>query len=111
MREKREGFEMGGLFWMYTISMLICWVPVFGGFVAGFVGGWKAGRMKAALTNSFFTAIVFSIVLCIGALAFQGHSLTLIHLLCSPMFAVYSYALFLMVGALLGGFSRQLYVS
>ncbi|NOZ13314.1 MAG: hypothetical protein GXO69_06650 [Acidobacteria bacterium] len=112
MKGNRDSFEIEGLFWMYTISMFVCWVPIFGGFAAGFVGGWKAGRVKSALTNSFFTAIIFSMVLYIGGtLVFQGQSLKLTCFSLSYGFILYSYVVFLILGASLGGFLQQIHTS
>jgi hypothetical protein len=44
---------------MFAISILLFWIPVLGGFLAGFVGGRKAGNVERALIAVFLPAIIF----------------------------------------------------
>ncbi len=45
----RRGNVPEAMAWMVGLSVLLAWVPVLGGFVAGFVGGRKAGTVPAAV--------------------------------------------------------------
>lgn len=47
---------------MFVISILLSWLPGIGGFIAGFVGGRKAGTISRALMAVFLPAIIVSIL-------------------------------------------------
>jgi len=110
LKKSREGHLIEGLFWMYTISMFVFWVPVLGGLIAGVVGGWVVGRAKGALKVSIVPAAIFGVILTILALTFQGRHLSFMHFFLSPTLMVFSYVIFLMFGAFLGGLRQQLQV-
>ena len=100
---KKEGSIIGGMFWMFFISLLLFWLPVIGPFIAGLVGGKKSGGVGNALTAVFLPGIIFGIILfalassisglpLIGAVAGAGgFILSLVHI--GP----------LLVGAIIGG--------
>jgi hypothetical protein len=55
--------------WMLGLGILLFWIPPFGPFIAGFVGGRKAGSVGGALMAAFLPALVVAgIVLVIGTL-------------------------------------------
>ncbi|RKY85294.1 hypothetical protein DRQ09_07470 [candidate division KSB1 bacterium] len=62
MSEKR-GSILSGFFWMLFLSILLCWVPLIGQFIAGFVGGKKAGGVINAIIAFFLPAIVLTVLL------------------------------------------------
>ncbi len=107
MERDEKGHLVEGLFWMYTISMFVFWVPVFGGLAAGFVGGHAVGRVRGALEISIIPGIIFSLIMAILIMAFQVRWLPIIGVSFSLPVMIFSYVLFLMVGAVLGGIHRQ----
>lgn len=110
LEKNREGNLIEGLFWMYTISMFVFWVPILGGLAAGVIGGWVVGRVKGALKISIVPAVIFSVVLTVLAVTFQGQWLSLEHPFLSPVILVPSYVVFLIIGAFLGGLHQKLHV-
>ena len=111
LEKSREGDLIEGLFWMYTISIFLFWVPVLGGLAAGVVGGYVVGRVKGALKISIVPAVIFSVVLTILALTFQGQWLSWGYPFLSPAILAAFYVVFLMIGSFLGGLHRQLHVA
>lgn len=93
-----------GFVWMLVISILLFWLPVFGPFIAGVVGGKKAGSLGRALFAVLLPSLLFGALLfviassltglpLIGAIAgIGGVVLSLLHV--GP----------LLVGAIIGGF-------
>ena len=53
----RQGSVGRGLFWMILLSILLFWLPVAGPFLAGLVGGKKAGSLGNALLSAILPAI------------------------------------------------------
>src|SRR5262245_65039189 len=53
--------------WMFLLEILLFWIPFVGSFIAGFVGGRKAGDLGNAVIAVFLPIIVFAILL--GVLA------------------------------------------
>jgi len=55
--------------WMVGLSILLSWIPLVGGLVAGFVGGRKAGNVPTALMAVFLPGVLlFVVTLFMGAL-------------------------------------------
>lgn len=102
MADRRGSIFVGAL-WMVFLSILLFWLPVLGAFVAGLVGGYKAGGVGPGLIAAFAPAAVLGGLLfflasaltglpLIGAVAgIGGTALALIH--DGPLF----------VGAVVGG--------
>jgi hypothetical protein len=67
-----KGSIGAGVAWMFLISILLFWLPVFGPLVAGFVGGKKSGGVGAALFAVFAPAVFFAVVLFAFATFFTG---------------------------------------
>jgi hypothetical protein len=44
--------------WMGGLSLLLFWVPLVGGLIAGLVGGWKAGSVGRAFLAVFLPAVL-----------------------------------------------------
>lgn len=63
MTSDNEGSVLAGAFWMFLISVLLCWVPGFGGLIAGIVGGKVAGSVGNALLAAFLPAIALGVLL------------------------------------------------
>ena len=59
---ENKGSILAGFFWMLFLSILLCWLPLAGQFIAGFVGGKKSGGVFAALIAFFLPAIVLAIL-------------------------------------------------
>ena len=60
---KRPGSVRSAMFWMFALSILLFWLPIFGPMIAGFVGGRKAGTLGDAILAVILPGIVFGVVL------------------------------------------------
>jgi hypothetical protein len=73
--EKATG-KKGGLgramAWMFVLSLLLFWLPVLGMFIAGLVGGRKAGSVGTALVAVLLPAVVVAGVMFLLATALTG---------------------------------------
>jgi len=68
MAEEKKGSVGSGFRWMLILSLLLCWLPVIGPFLAGFVGGKKTGGVvKAFLAALIPIGLLAAIVFAIGA--------------------------------------------
>jgi hypothetical protein len=61
---------------MFILSILLFWLPVIGPFIAGFVGGRKAGTVGDAILAVLLPGLVFAAILFV-----LGTTLTLVPLL------------------------------
>lgn len=61
--ENRHGSIVEAALWMTLLGVLLAWLPVFGAFIAGLVGGRKAGGLPEALLAYFVPALVLSAIL------------------------------------------------
>src|SRR5262245_26416867 len=59
----KRGSIGSAIVWMFLLEILLFWIPLVGSFIAGFVGGRKAGGLGNAVTAVFLPIVVFSIVL------------------------------------------------
>lgn len=96
-----------GILWMFIISVLLFWLPLFGGLIAGFVGGRQSGGIGNAILATLLPGILFGVLLflistslsgapLIGAIAgIGGTVLVLLHV--GP----------LLVGAIIGGATKS----
>jgi hypothetical protein len=58
--------------WMFVLSLLLFWLPVLGMFIAGLVGGRKAGSVGTALVAVLLPAVVVAGVMFLLATALTG---------------------------------------
>jgi hypothetical protein len=65
----KRGSVGPAIVWMFFLEILLFWIPFVGSFVAGFVGGRKAGDVGNAIVAVFLPIVVFSIVLALLATA------------------------------------------
>ena len=63
MANQNKGSIISGIFWMFLISILLFWLPGIGPFIAGVVGGKKAGGILNAIIAVFLPAIVLGVFL------------------------------------------------
>ncbi len=54
----RRGSIPGAMAWMIGLSILLSWLPIFGGLIAGYVGGSKAGSLGRAVAAVFLPGII-----------------------------------------------------
>jgi hypothetical protein len=96
---------IAGMLWMLLISVLLFWFPG-GAFVAGLVGGKKAGDVGAAILAVFFPGIVLCLLLFFFSSLLTGMPL-IGALAASGGFFWYSSNIgLLLLGAILGGLLR-----
>jgi len=62
MANKKQGSIFIAFLWMLFLSILLFWIPVFGQFIAGLVGGKKAGGAGRAIIAFLLPAIIFTLL-------------------------------------------------
>ncbi len=77
MVKPAHGSLYSGINWMSGLALLLFWLPVAGPFIAGLVGGWKAGDLRRALLAVFLPAVGLGLLMALGVgwlthLAFWG---------------------------------------
>ena len=72
MANENKGSIIAGIFWMFLISILLFWLPGIGPFIAGIVGGKKAGGILNSIIAVFLPAIVLGIFLFLFASVLTG---------------------------------------
>lgn len=99
----RRGSIGAAVVWMFVISLLLFWLPLFGPLIAGFVGGRKAGGVGGALVAVFFPAVAMGIFFLVFSTAMTG--LPLVGLLAGAGAFVLAASGVgpLLVGAIVGG--------
>jgi hypothetical protein len=55
----KRGSISSAIVWMFLLEILLFWIPFAGSFVAGFVGGRKAGDLGNAVVAVFLPIVVF----------------------------------------------------
>ena len=68
----KRGSIGSAIVWMFLLEILLFWIPFVGSFIAGFVGGRKAGDIGNAVIAVFLPIVVFSIVLGLLATTLVG---------------------------------------
>ena len=61
--DDRSGSVGIAMFWMVMLSVLLFWLPLLGPFIAGFVGGRKAGGVIQAAIAVFLPGLLFGLSL------------------------------------------------
>jgi hypothetical protein len=56
----KQGSVLRAFFWMLILSILLFWLPLIGPFIAGFVGGRKAGSLSNSILAAFLPALLFA---------------------------------------------------
>jgi len=99
----KRGSISSAIFWMFFISLLLFWLPILGSFIAGLVGGKKAGGVGAAIGSVFLPAIIFGFILFTIATSISG--LPLIGAIAGTGGAILALSHIgpLLVGAIIGG--------
>lgn len=57
-----SGSALNGGLWMCVISVLLCWLPGIGGFIAGLVGGKLAGGIGNALLAWLLSSLLIGVL-------------------------------------------------
>jgi hypothetical protein len=63
---KSEGSVAAAMNWMGCLTLLLFWLPVIGPFIAGLVGGVKAGSVKRALLAVFVPGVMIGVMVAAG---------------------------------------------
>ena len=69
---KRPGSVASAILWMFVLSIVLFWLPVFGPLIAGFVGGRKAGTLGDAILAVILPGLVFGVLLFLLASVLTG---------------------------------------
>ena len=67
-----KGTLVGAMVWMFVLSLLLFWLPLLGMFIAGLVGGRKAGGVGTALLAVFLPSLVVAGLMFLLATALTG---------------------------------------
>ena len=68
----RQGSISSAVLWMTVLSLLLFWLPVVGPFIAGFIGGRKAGTAGNAIIAVFVPAILAAVLMFLGISVLSG---------------------------------------
>lgn len=71
----KRGRIGSAMVWMFLLEILLSWIPFAGSFIAGFVGGRKAGDAGNAAVAVFLPIVIFSLLF-----GLMAHALTAIPL-------------------------------
>ena len=69
---QKRGSIGSAMVWMFVISILLFWLPILGGLIAGFVGGRKAGSLGSAILAVFLPGIIFFVAIFLLAASLIG---------------------------------------
>ncbi len=103
----RRGSIPGAMAWMIGLSILLSWIPIFGGLIAGYVGGSKAGSVGRAVAAVFLPGLIMW-----GAMILLGPILGSIPIIGAIFIKIASLGVFalstmhmipLLIGAIVGG--------
>jgi hypothetical protein len=103
----KHGSVGSAIMWMFVLEILLFWIPFLGSFIAGYVGGRKAGSVGNAMMAVFLPIVVFAIVL--GLLATALVTVPLVGAFAGLggfMFATLHVGP-LLLGALVGGYTAD----
>jgi hypothetical protein len=100
---RRGGGVGAGIAWMFLMSILLFWLPVVGPFLAGLVGGKKAGGVGAALGAALLPAVLISVFIFGVASTLTGIPLLGALLGMGALALCLAHAVPLLLGALIGG--------
>ena len=67
-----KGSLAGAMIWMFVLSLLLFWLPVLGMFIAGLVGGRKAGGVATAMAAALLPSVVVAVAMFFMATALTG---------------------------------------
>ena len=99
----KQGSVVSAMVWMFVISILLFWLPVLGGLIAGFVGGRKAGSLGNAILAVFLPGIIFFVVIFLLAASLIGIPLIGLAAGMGGLWLSVLHVGPLLVGAILGG--------
>jgi hypothetical protein len=57
---QHQGSIGAAVLWMFILSLLLFWLPLVGPFIAGLVGGKKAGNVGSAVMAVCLPALIFA---------------------------------------------------
>ncbi len=99
-----RGSVSRGVLWMSGLSLVLWWVPIFGPFVAGYVGGAKAGTVGKAFVAAILPGVLLTIAVSLLSSALSG--LPLVGFLAGfgTLILIVGNIGPMLIGALLGGF-------
>jgi len=67
-----KGSLSSAMIWMFALSLLLFWLPVLGMFIAGLVGGRKAGGVATAVAAALLPSVVVAVAMFFLATALTG---------------------------------------
>ncbi|MDT8071214.1 MAG: hypothetical protein ROO76_23910 [Terriglobia bacterium] len=99
----KQDSVLSGMVWMFVISILLFWLPVLGGLIAGFVGGRKAGSLGRAILAVFLPGIIFFVAIFVLAASLIGIPLIGVAAGLGGLWLSVLHVGPLLVGAIIGG--------
>lgn len=107
-KSKRDGNLFSAMVWMFIISVLLFWLPVAGPFIAGVVGGKKAGSIGGGITAVFLPGIILGILLFLQTSLLTGIPLIGFIAGFGSLVLVIAHVGPLLLGAIIGGLLSDL---
>ena len=109
--EARRGNIMSAMGWMIGLSILLFWLPVLGGLIAGFVGGRKAGGVLEAIVAVILPGLVMVVLTALlggllGGIPIIGHLAALVAGLGAVVMSFLN-VVPLLLGAILGALTAK----
>jgi hypothetical protein len=105
MTTPSKGSLWSAIAWMGGLSLLLFWLPLIGPFIAGFVGGKKAGSVGNAALAVFLPGLLLAVLSFVLGTMLSGMPLIGILAGFGGLVLAFSSIGPLLVGALLGGFT------
>ena len=103
MPSHKKGSIGSAMTWMFLISTLLFWLPVAGPFIAGVVGGKKAGSLKAAILAVLLPGLILGVLLFLDAALLTGFPLIGFVAGFGGLVLAFAHTGPLLLGAVLGG--------
>jgi hypothetical protein len=98
-----RGSVFMGMVWMFIISLLLFWLPVFGGLIAGVVGGKAAGGVGRAITAVFLPGLLLAAALFVFATLLTGLPVIGAVAAMGGMVLAFAHVGPMLLGAIIGG--------
>lgn len=102
-RAESNGSILGGMLWMFFVSILLFWLPGFGGLIAGIVGGMKSGGIINGVIAAILPSIIFGIALFAATTLLSGMPVLGIVAGMGGFVLVVLHVVPMIIGAIIGG--------
>jgi hypothetical protein len=99
-----QGSVTEGMLWMSGLSLVLWWIPLIGPFIAGYVGGSRAGSVGRALVATILPGVILTVAVGFSSAALSGMPLVGFLAGFGTLMLIAGNIGPMLVGAILGGF-------